>query len=296
MGDLMRTKASDNTCQLCGSENVKILCRKPGFNILKCGTCAFIFNENWRVFSDTSKVQSDEFINEDRDAGKTENEQDLYSERFRRELAQIEKYKTKGKLLDVGSCYGSFLRVAKESGWQVYGVEIDKKAAEYCISDLGLDVYCGTLKDRGFPENYFDVVTLFRVFEHIPDFHETLSIIKKILKPDGLLVMEVPDVGDMRRKLFKQDWEMFRDNHLWYFSKSTLKLLLGKYGFKICAFKPSGGTEIITKLDKNTKFDIKGVCLKYYKYLKPVRNLLLWILEKIGFREHITVYAKNTDN
>ncbi len=292
----MSTKTNDNTCKLCGSDNVRILYRKPGFNILRCSACAFIFNENWMVFSDRSKVQSDEFINEDRDAEKTENEQGLYYERFRRELAEIEKYKSKGKLLDVGSCYGSFLCVAKENGWQAYGVEIDKKAAEHCLNGLGLDVYCGTLKDRGFPENDFDVVTLFRVFEHIPDFHETLSIIKKILKPDGLLVMEVPDAGDMRRKLFKQDWEMFRDNHLWYFCRSTLKLLLEKYGFKICAFKSSGGTEIITSLDKNSRLDIKGICLRYYKYLKPVRTLLLWILEKIGFREHITVYAKNTDN
>lgn len=292
----MMTNECENICKLCGSNNVGLLYKKPNYSIKRCRDCTFVFHGNWSKFSDTSKVESKENINEDRDVKKTESEQGLYDARFGKELAEIEKYKAKGKLLDVGSCYGSFLRIAKKNGWLTYGIEIDKRAAEHCVNVLGLDVYCGNLEDKEFEENYFDVVTLFRVFEHIPDFHGTLSIIKTILKPDGLLVIEVPDIEDLRRKFSKQNWEMFRDNHLWYFSESTLKRLLGQYGFHVYGFKASGGTQIITKLDKSSKFDIKAFCSRYYKCLKPLRNLLLWILERMRFREHVTVYAKNTKN
>ncbi len=89
---------------------------------------------------------------------------------FRKSVKLIEKYAPgKGRLLDVGCAAGFFLKAAKDSGWDVRGVEPSRWLAEWGRKKYGLDIRAGTLDSVKFPSNSFDAVTMWDVLEHVPD-------------------------------------------------------------------------------------------------------------------------------
>jgi hypothetical protein len=117
--------------------------------------------------------------------------------------------------------------------------------------------------------------------------------VKRMLKPGGWAVIDVPNINDVRRILFKQDWPQFRKHHLWYFSKHTIEILVEKYGLKIVGIEPHGGSQIVYTLDKKLNINAGSFIAKYFKYFRPVRRAALRILNNIGFSEDIKIYAKN---
>ena len=120
---------------------------------------------------------------------------------FDRQLQFIEKhYPHKGKILDIGTAGGSFLGVAKLRGWDVLGIEPNKWLCAWGKKNYGIDIKPGTLFDHHFPDNSFDCVTLFDVLEHVPDPTKVLSEINRILKPNGLLVVNYPDFNSFWSK------------------------------------------------------------------------------------------------
>lgn len=294
--DKLNNSNNEIKCNLCGSKNIKLIYKKDTFNILECNSCKFIFNEKWNMLSDKEKLISNNILNLDAMKTYSEKEKDIYSDRFRGELEEINKFKKYGRILDIGCANGHFLKLANESGWETYGCDIDKNAAEYCKQCLVLNVTCGELDENRYPEKYFDVITMFHTLEHIPNFCQTIAIAQKILKPNGLIVIAVPNVNDLRRLLFKQNWLQFKEHHLWYFSKETLIFLLQKHGLKILRIKTQGGSQIVFTLDKTFKINVHGLIIRYFKYFNPIRNILLRVLNNLGFSEDLKIYAKNIGN
>ncbi len=147
-------------------------------------------------------------------------------------LKEVGRYKTGGNLLDIGCFIGVLLEMAKTQGWGTYGVEINRAACEYASSQLGLNVCEGELADAQFPDKFFDVIVCNHVLEHIADPTEFLTEIKRILNPDGLLVVGVPNIESWISKYYGNRWGSFgQDQHIWQFSPKTLKAMLGTCGF-----------------------------------------------------------------
>lgn len=280
---------------MCGFKNIRLLYKKDKFNILKCNNCGFLFNEKWEELSDEANISISKEFNIKTMIATYENEKILYFDRFSKELMEITKIKKSGRILDIGSSYGYFLVLAKRTGFEPYGVDIDKNEVDFCKIYLGLNVHYGSLNEHNYPQHYFDVITLFHVLEHIPDFNKTISVLKTILKPDGLIVIDVPNANDIRRIVLRQNWPMFQKHHLWYFSLSTLYFLMHKYCFEIFRVHLHGGSQLVYLLDKKLKIPIPipKLVVKLYKYARPIKNFLSYILNHIGFSEDITVYARN---
>jgi SAM-dependent methyltransferase len=149
---------------------------------------------------------------------------------------KIEKYtkKKEGRILDIGCATGIFLNEMKMHGWDAYGVEPSDYAANVAVNQLGLNIFNGYLDETNFDDHYFDVITLWDVFEHLPDPDETLRIIKRILKPNGNLVITMPNADSWERKIFKQywaGWDIPRHYHI--FSKKAIERLLSVHGMRI---------------------------------------------------------------
>jgi len=118
--------------------------------------------------------------------------EDIFYERFklqkiltcRNYLKQIERFSSKGKLLDIGCATGIFLEVAKEKGWQVEGIELAHWAVLKCRSK-GLKVYNQPLEKLNISSNSYDLITLWGVIEHLINPREEILQIKKILMGGG---------------------------------------------------------------------------------------------------------------
>ncbi|MDD5133548.1 MAG: class I SAM-dependent methyltransferase [Candidatus Nanoarchaeia archaeon] len=158
---------------------------------------------------------------------------------FKKSLKLINKNATKGKILDIGTAGGSFLKVAKENGWQVEGIEPNKWLCEWGLKNYGIPIKPGTIFDKKnrFNDNEFEAVTLWDVLEHVTDPKKTLTEISRILKPRGLLVVNYPDIGSSVSRLMGKRWIFLLSVHLFYFDKKSIVKMLNASGFEVIKIK-----------------------------------------------------------
>lgn len=148
------------------------------------------------------------------------------------------QFVSNGRALDIGCGSGVFLATLKRHGWSVQGVEISAISAKRAKEALDIDVFVGNLKGAKFESNEFDFISMNHSLEHITDLDETLEEIRRVLSPDGILYIEVPNVESLSRKLSKEFWLHWDSpRHLFAFSPATLKLLLEKHKFSVARLR-----------------------------------------------------------
>jgi SAM-dependent methyltransferase len=151
-----------------------------------------------------------------------------------KQLRAISRFEPGGRLLDVGCGTGDMLAFAREHGWEVAGVEPVVTAAAYCRDVLGLPVRTGDLEAAAFPDAYFDVVSLWNVFEHLYDPAGTLLELRRVLRPGGLLVLAVPNPASVDARLFGPAWIGYEvPRHLYTFPPAVLDRMLAGAGFQV---------------------------------------------------------------
>jgi SAM-dependent methyltransferase len=139
-----------------------------------------------------------------------------------------------GKILDVGCGSGWFLARMRNQGWQPYGVEINKAAAELARELAGLSIFNGTLLDAHFPGDSFDYVRLQHSFEHMSRPNETLQEIFRVLKPDGCVFIGVPNYASFYARIFgRYWWYLGIPVHPFNYSVKSLETLLTRNRFQI---------------------------------------------------------------
>lgn len=157
---------------------------------------------------------------------------------FQKCLDIVEKYAPKrGRILDVGCAAGFFLKIAKERGWQTDGVEPSKWLANWGNKKYGLKIRTGTFRNAKFFSNHFDAVTMWDVLEHTPDPSAEIREAYRVLKKDGLLVVNFPNIGSKLAKIAGSRWWFLLSVHLWYFTPDTLTKMLEKNGFRVMRIK-----------------------------------------------------------
>jgi len=161
----------------------------------------------------TPKVQSDKYINRIIDA-----------EQFST---------TRGKLLELGAARGGFLKVMKDRGWEVEGIEISQDAVDFGKEHLGLNLYCGILEDFK-TTNSYDVVCMYQTLEHVSNPAYVIQRSFELLNQNGKLIIEVPNrhcfemIYSQRRRTLSYDLP----RHLSHFAPETIQKKLVATGFK----------------------------------------------------------------
>ena len=158
----------------------------------------------------------------------------------------IERYCSGGRLLDVGCATGNFMyEMARSGNWEVEGVEPNAEAARYVQERFGFRVHIGDLLSVNLPENYYDVVTMWDVFEHLHYPKANLETVARILKPGGWFVFSIPNLRSLDLKLMGKywiGWELPR--HLYYPSMELMESMLGRFGLYIREWKCLSGAYV----------------------------------------------------
>ncbi len=210
--------------------------------------------------------------------GKKRNILDEWSdqvENFRHILSFLETYNP-GNILDIGCGPGFFLS-GLNSKWKNYGIDISKKAAEVCKKYAIMET--GELTKANYKNNYFDVVTMIHVVEHLLNPLAYIDKIKQILKKDGLFIIETPDFDSPCARRFGKNFRMLHDpGHVSLFSTNSLIKMLEDYDFEIISIEyPYFETKYFTE-----------------------ENLLKMMDESIisppFYGNHVVVYALNRKN
>jgi 2-polyprenyl-3-methyl-5-hydroxy-6-metoxy-1,4-benzoquinol methylase len=148
------------------------------------------------------------------------------------QVGLIKRYGNGTHLLDIGCGEGFFLLNASKAGYTTKGVELSQDAAAYARKEFSLDVEGKSFEEMQLPENYFDVVTMWQVLEHLPYPLATIKEVHRILKPGGLLATSTPDIESIPAKIFRRKWWNLRRLHINQFTAKTLTDMLNHAGFK----------------------------------------------------------------
>jgi len=162
-------------------------------------------------------------------------------------------------LLDVGCGTGDFLQVAFQSGWNIAGIEPNLQAraiANKKTNDSAFD----SEQLFNFESQSFDVITLWHVLEHLPDLEAHFALFKKLLRPDGVLIIAVPNYKSYDAQVYKEFWAAYDvPRHLWHFSQVSIKRLAKEVNLELIKTAPM-------------KFDAFYVSLLSEKYKSDKMN------------------------
>lgn len=234
-----------NRCLICNNSSLAIY-KKAGQDYLmkQCLKCKIVFDLNAscranKLYSEsyfTSKITKGGYFNYIEESA-------VNKLTFNHRLKTIEeRLGRKGQLLDIGCALGDFLEVSRDKLWRnSYGTEISDYAIKQCHKK-GLKVYKLNLqkKQRIFPKNSLDVVTMQDVVEHLKNPKQELREVYNLLKPGGLLFITTPNLNSLSQKLMGRYWYHYKKGeHLIYFNSDNIALLLKKSGFKNIQVKPT---------------------------------------------------------
>jgi len=231
-------------CNLCGSKTAEY--QFPKYGIIKCAQCGLVrtdkmpdnektrqlYGEDYFQSSDSGTLGYDDYIKDRTKITRT----------FEKRMREIERWTGHtGRLLDVGCATGFSLDAAQKLGWTASGIEISEFACDYGRKTLGLDISCGSLANANFAPETFDAVTMWDYIEHSPDPKGEIEIAFSLLKKGGLLVLTTPDISSLPARIWGSRWMGIKEEeHLYYFSRDTIRRFLRKAHFDIVRLEHVG--------------------------------------------------------
>lgn len=152
----------------------------------------------------------------------------LYYELVRRHLAG------RHRMLDVGCDVGIMLRIARRDGFQeLIGLEPNPRAATRAAAVAGCTIFQSFYETTVFPAGHFDLVTLIHVLDHMVDVNRVLAKILHELRPSGLVLAVVHNVGSLLSRVMGERFPPYNVGHHYFFSTRTLRLLFARAGFEV---------------------------------------------------------------
>lgn len=199
-------------CRSCGLVRQKLI---PGYSELNR-----FYPQDYLVYGETSRSRLGFFL--------ALLKKQLYRQRAKKYVRLIGK---SGRILDVGCANCSLLMSLKPLGaYKLYGVDIKDLGINY--QSLEVKFQEGPLEKINFPRNFFDLVILDNLIEHVPNPKFFLKKVYRILKPGGWVVGTTPNIHSIDALLFGRYWGGYHlPRHFYFFTSKTLRRLLQKVGF-----------------------------------------------------------------
>jgi 2-polyprenyl-3-methyl-5-hydroxy-6-metoxy-1,4-benzoquinol methylase len=233
-------------CNLCQAQNTSVVYPEVprldtvGTQVVQCNSCGLVYlNPRLKRLADNFTMneaylydfylpfyQSMGFLGPD---GSLDREKICqFNQRY---LNQMRSYRQTNRLLDVGCATGLFLVATNADGWESYGVDPSGPLSSYGRATYGVNIYHGELNQMHFPHRHFDVVTLWNVIEHLLDPLGVLREVHRVLRPGGLLILQMPNWNDITREVLGVEWDMFVTDHFYFFTDTTTRQMLTQVGF-----------------------------------------------------------------
>ncbi len=217
------------------------------FEIKRCKKCDFIFmsprpdaSERSALFSGSVPEALKPYSYEEANYGAvTKGRLDFFRKRARYLASHLGGESTHLRFLDIGASSGYMVQAALELGMKAEGVEPGMSGIS-AAQERGITLIQGTAELLPFADNYFDIVHSHHVFEHVADPMVSAKEAFRVLKPGGVILIEVPNQFDnirfWRDKIFNRIHQRKRDirsiHHLSFFSRKAMRDLMRKAGFK----------------------------------------------------------------
>jgi SAM-dependent methyltransferase len=227
-GDITRS------CPVCGYETEhRLRYNANGCDILQCRKCGL-------GSADASEFDPDSYYTADYFQGRHADgyadylgAEPVLRQEFARAVAFIRRYRSGGRLLELGCAYGFFLMEAARC-YDVSGIELAKDAADHARR-AGLAVVHGVADERALARIApLDVIVLFDVIEHLPQPRETLALCERHLAPNGIIVITTGDFGSPLARIMGKRWRLMTPpQHLWFFTRESMHRLAASLHLRV---------------------------------------------------------------
>lgn len=223
-------KLTSSICPICkSSSHQRFVERKWEFSIFKCSDCTVQYTIPFHSDSDDKRIKMG----------------------YRRRLELVGGYigwshrrffelniKPGGSILEIGCGTGDFVALSRQKGYKAIGVDLDKEAIEVGKNHWKTDNLYAITAEEYFDQHHgekFDIVCFFAVLEHLNQPHEFMIEVKKYLKPDGYVVLEVPNGGSTLQAIYRKLSGVidYPPQHLTRWTAKSLKVFLSLHNFKI---------------------------------------------------------------
>jgi len=238
-----------NPCLRCGSKSILLFksmdynrrVTEEEFDYFKCSSCDFIFLVP--IPENIGRYYPENYYYIPSSLGELAASAEQY-EKYKIKI--IQRFVEKGRLLEIGTATGGALYFAKQAGFEVEAIEMNHRCCEFLSNVIGVKTFksddaCEVFKSS---TTQYDVIALWHVIEHLPDYLEVLAAANEHLSPGGILVIAAPNPDSYQFKLFKKFWaHLDTPRHLVLIPLSILKQQMELLGMKTewCTTTDDGG-------------------------------------------------------
>ncbi len=245
-------KASSQ-CILCGHPERELLFQRGEWTIYRCSHCGLGFLDPRPDEEELKALYRKTYFNSYYDQGFKAGTPEM-AKRIGQESHRIRffrRFKQKGRILDIGCGMGYFLYACRQCGYEVQGVDISDDAAAYIREELKIPVTTGPIEAIQLSKESMDVITMWHFLEHAPDPRVYLEKAWQWLKPDGLLVVDVPNYEGTDAGKMWDTWTGWDPPyHLTHFTPHNLMEMLKHKGFQTLRTKDYLSEYVKEKLEK----------------------------------------------
>lgn len=235
-------------CNFCGGLAFRLWRRIGNWTVVECRRCRFRFTNPRPTRGSLPAFYTEDYFRDERHRQSYFHADgsplmQLPPDRYLNRVMDIEPWsEVRGTLFEIGAAHGAFLKVMRDRGWKVCGIDISPHAVSLARHAYGIDLVAATPEDFDTSER-FDVVCMYQTLEHLPDPLHILRKARTWLKPQGLLVIEVPNANSLDIYTSRRQAELTLDlpRHLSHFTPPFLCAQLERLTFNIlrCSLYPT---------------------------------------------------------
>jgi SAM-dependent methyltransferase len=220
-------------CKLCGASTEPMMAHN-GFPIVRCSACGFMFAIVPPDCDLAAVYADDAYWNGGCEYGYPDYEQAWLDARrlLLSRLDRLQRIMKPGRMLEIGSAAGYFLREASFRDWQVFGVELSPMMRKRCQQLVGCQVF-GSLPEAAAREMGFDCVAMFEVIEHLDEPLDFMREVRAVMSPGAMLVLSTPNFDAPAALHEPPGFHWFSPPaHVCYFTPTTLRCCMQQAGFE----------------------------------------------------------------
>ncbi len=285
-------------CPICGRERYRVRYDLSEGRVVECRGCGLLMTYPQPPESETYGLYGQDRFCRQQDPEGPGFDQVTFEKCWiagsRERLAELEQLVCPGRLLDVGAGTGVFLAEARSRGWQVEGLELNRWACEYAERHFCLKLQNLPFEASEFRSGSFDVVTLWHVLEHLRRPGDALRRCRGLLRPGGVLAVEVPNVASGPARRQGPRWRhLVPEQHLFHFSPETLTALAEGVGFSVALRKAVGGTDLLRKEPSLVPGWVKRQVGRHLEVFLPLQRVARRLYHHFcGGAQFVRLYAR----